>query len=58
MASNDLKQTDLQQAAENVNPSELSDNLNQAAQAKSTQPQDLDQQQTTPFIDESLRTDK
>ena len=51
--------SELQKASENVNPDQLADNLdkdnhnNQAAK-----PQPLDSQENTPFIDDSLRTDK
>lgn len=55
------QKTDLQQATEQVNPSELADNLKADKVKKDTavdQPQDLDNKEETPFIDESLRTDK
>lgn len=49
-------QTQLQKATENVDPSQLAENLNDQNSEKG-QPQQLDQNENTPFIDESLRTD-
>ena len=49
-------QTELQKATENVNPSQLSENLDKQNSVKG-EPQDLDKSEHTPFIDESLRTD-
>lgn len=51
-------QTDLQQAADHVKPDELAKNMNQAKQQSEEQPQNLASQEQTPFIDDSLRTDK
>lgn len=50
--------TDLQQAAGQVDPSKLADNLDVSTNNTSQQPEELDEQSTTPFIDDSLRTDK
>ena len=49
-------QTEIQKATENVNPSQLSENLDKQSSVK-VEPQDLDKSENTPFIDESLRTD-
>lgn len=49
-------QTEIQKATENVNPSQLSENLDKQNSVKG-EPQDLDKSENTPFIDESLRTD-
>ena len=49
-------QTEIQKATENVDPSQLSENLDKQNSVKG-EPQDLDQNENTPFIDESLRTD-
>lgn len=49
-------QTDIQKATENVDPSQLSENLDTQNTQKG-QPQPLDQNEQTPFIDDSLRTD-
>ena len=46
----------MQQATENVNASQLSENLDKQNSVKG-EPQDLDKSENTPFIDESLRTD-
>lgn len=49
-------QTQLQKATENVDLSKLSENLDKQNSEKG-QPQQLDQRENTPFIDDSLRTD-
>ena len=49
-------QTEIQKATENVDPSQLSENLDKQSSVK-VEPQDLDKSENTPFIDESLRTD-
>jgi len=49
-------QTELQKATENVDPSQLSENLDKQNSVKG-EPQDLAKSENTPFIDESLRTD-
>lgn len=49
-------QTEIQKATENVNPSQLSENLDKQNSVKG-EPQDLDKSENTPFIDDSLRTD-
>ena len=49
-------QTEIQKATENVNPSQLSENLDKQNSVKG-EPQDLEKSENTPFIDESLRTD-
>ena len=49
-------QTELQKATENVNPSQLSENLDKQNSVKG-EPQDLEKSENTPFIDGSLRTD-
>ena len=50
-------QTAIQKATENVDPSQLSENLDKQNSVKG-EPQDLDKSENTPFIAESLRTDK
>lgn len=50
------QKTDLQQAVEQTNPQELVENL--MDKSASLQPQALEKQQETPFIDDTLRTDK
>ena len=49
-------QTEIQKATENVNPSQLSENLDKQNSVKG-EPQDLEKSENTPFIDGSLRTD-
>ena len=49
-------QTEIQKATENVDPSQLSENLDKQNSVKG-EPQDLGNSENTPFIDESLRTD-
>ena len=49
------KKTEIQKATENVNPSQLSENLDKQNSVKG-EPQDLEKMEN-PFIDESLRTD-
>ena len=49
-------QTELQKATENVDPSQLSENLDKQNSVKG-EPQDLEKSENTPFIDGSLRTD-
>lgn len=49
-------QTEIQKATENVDPSQLSENLDKQNSVKG-EPQDLDKSENTPFIDDSLRTD-
>lgn len=59
--TNQQPQTDLQQAAEHVNPSELADNLHTAEQVGGDSDNNTTQssaEQQTPFIDDALRTDK
>lgn len=57
--SNDNNKTDIEQAVEEVNPSEVSENLN-SSDSKNTDSNsaDLSGNEETPFIDEELRTDK
>lgn len=50
-------QTELQKATDNVDPAQLSQNLDKQNSVKG-QPQQLDQDENTPFIDQSLRTDE
>ena len=52
------QKSDLQQATEHVDPVQLAGNLSIDPQATRESPQQLDERQQTPFIDESLRTDK
>ena len=49
-------QTEIQKATENVDPSQLSENLDKQNSVKG-EPQDLEKSENTPFIDGSLRTD-
>ena len=51
------KQTDLQKAVDNVNPKDLADNLANTDDKIAT-PAPLENEQTPPFIDESVRTGK
>lgn len=50
-------QSDLQKAVDDVNPSDLAANLNPNNKPAET-PENLDKNQATPFIDDSVRTDK
>ena len=51
--------SELQKASENVNPDQLADNLDKDNHNhQAAKPQPLDSQENTPFIDDSLRTDK
>lgn len=52
------QKSDLQQATEHVDPVQLADNLSIDPQVTRESPQQLGERQQTPFIDESLRTDK
>lgn len=52
------QKSDLQKAAEQINPAQLADNLVVDQQANASQPQALEDKEQTPFIDDSLRTDK
>ena len=54
--SNDNNKTDIEQAVEEVNPSEVSENLD-PKNGKSNSAA-LSDEQETPFIDDELRTDK
>ena len=57
--SNDNNKTDIEQAVEEVNPSEVSENLDHNnAESDESNSANLSQQQETPFIDDELRTDK
>ena len=51
-----INQTEIQKATENVDPSQLSENLDKQNSVKG-EPQDLEKSENTPFIDGSLRTD-
>ena len=51
-----INQTELPKATENVDPSQLSENLDKKNSVKG-EPQDLEKSENTPFIDGSLRTD-
>lgn len=57
--SNDNNKTDIEQAVEEVNPSEVSENLDpNNAENDESNSANLSEQQETPFIDDELRTDK
>lgn len=57
--SNDNNKTDIEQAVEEVNPSEVSENLDpNNAESDESNSATLSEQQETPFIDGKLRTDK
>ena len=57
--SNDNNKTDIEQAVEEVNPSEVSENLDpNNAESDELNSANLSQEQETPFIDDELRTDK
>lgn len=56
--SNDNK-TDIEQAVEELNPSEVSENLDpNNAESDESNSANLSEQQETPFIDDELRTDR
>ena len=56
---NDNNKTDIEQAVEEVNPSEVSENLDpNNAESDESNSANLSEQQETPFIDDELRTDK
>lgn len=48
--------SDVKQAAENANVEQIEKNLNNKQHVDS--PEELTEEQTTPFIDEDVRTDK
>ncbi|AWT49417.1 hypothetical protein DLE54_07790 [Psychrobacter sp. YP14] len=50
------KDSDLQQAANQVKPDEVKENLKPSEQKE--QPEQLTEQEQTPFIEDDLRTDK
>lgn len=57
--TNDNNKTDIEQAVEEVNPSEVSENLDpNNAESDELNSANLSQEQETPFIDDELRTDK
>lgn len=57
--SNDNNKTDIEQAVEEVNPSEVSENLDpNNAESDESNSANLSEQQETPFIDDELRPDK
>ena len=57
--SNDNNKMDIEQAVEEVNPSEVSENLDpNNAESDESNSANLSEQQETPFIDDELRTDK
>ena len=53
-------QSDVERAANEVNPNEVEKNLqsDEAKNKESEQPENLSGEEKTPFIDEKLRTDK
>ena len=53
-------QSDVERAANEVNPNEVEKNLqsDEAKNKTSEQPENLSGEEKTPFIDEKLRTDK
>ena len=53
-------QSDVERAANEVNPNEVEKNLqsDEAKNKTSEQPENLSGEERTPFIDEKLRTDK
>ena len=53
-------QSDVERAANEVNPNEVEKNLqsDEAKNKASEQPENLSGEEKTPFIDEKLRTDK
>lgn len=55
--SNDNNKTDIEQAVEKVNPTEVKENLN-SSDSKNTNSANLSKNEDTPFIDDELRTDK
>lgn len=57
--NNDNNKTDIEQAVKEVNPSEVSENLNSSDSTNTdSNSANLSGNEETPFIDEELRTDK
>ena len=60
MTNNTHDSSELNQAVENINSSKIAENLDKESTDGSSpaQPKSLNDEQQTPFIDESVRTDK
>ena len=60
MTNNTHDSSELNQAVESIDSSKLAENLNKESTdgSSSAQPKPLNDEQQTPFIDESVRTDK
>lgn len=56
--TNDNNKSDIEQAVDEVSPDKVKDNLNNKDNDGSEHPENLSEQEQTPFIDEELRTDK
>lgn len=60
MTDNTHGTSELNQAVENTDPTKLADNLDKNSRQNPTtgEPESLDDDQQTPFIDDDVRTDK
>lgn len=56
--TNDNNKSDIEQAVDEVSPDKVKDNLNNKDKEGAEHPENLSEQEQTPFIDEELRTDK
>lgn len=56
--TNDNNKSDIEQAVDEVSPDKVKDNLNNKDKGDTEKPENLSEQEQTPFIDEELRTDK
>ena len=56
--TNDNSKSDIEQAVDEVSPDKVKDNLNNKDKGDTESPENLSEQEQTPFIDEELRTDK
>ncbi|WP_131667570.1 hypothetical protein [Psychrobacter pygoscelis] len=60
MTNNTHDSSELNQAVDNIDASKIAENLDKESpdDSSSAQPKALNDEQQTPFIDESVRTDK
>lgn len=56
--TNDNNKSDIEQAVDEVSPDKVKDNLDNKDKEGAEHPENLSEQEQTPFIDEELRTDK
>ena len=56
--TNANSKSDIEQAVDEVSPNNVKDNLNNKDKGDTESPENLSEQEQTPFIDEELRTDK